>query len=94
MKKALREIAYRIKRNPVLIGAAVLWAFETLGTGDPITWRSAVAVAVGVLVRSKVVPLNEAKIVTSFIEDLTAEMSRAADEAEEPQVKRLGGTWS
>ena len=67
MKKFLSEVRYRITRNPVLIGAAALWGYETLTTGDPLTWRSVVATIVGVVVRSKVVPAKEAAVVVDVL---------------------------
>lgn len=82
MSNFINEVRYRITRNPVLVGAAALWAFEALNTGDPITWRSALAVAVGVLVRSKVVPVSETAEVTDFLRDLTDRIDDAAAEAE------------
>lgn len=95
MKKFLAEVRFRITRNPVLIGAAALWGYETLTTGDPLTWRSVVSTAIGVLVRSKVVPAKEVADVTDFINDLANTIRKDAEAADaETGVKRLGGSWS
>lgn len=48
-----------IRRNPALVGAAALWAYETATAGDVLTWQGAVTIAVGFLVRAKVVPARE-----------------------------------
>lgn len=73
MKKALGEIAYRIKRNPVLVATAALWAENALTAGGPISLRSGAIVAVGFLVRSQVVPANEVVILGDFIKHLVDE---------------------
>lgn len=61
-------ILYRIKRNPALIGAAAVWAFDALNTGDALTWHTAVIVVVGFLVRSQVVPASEVARIGDVIE--------------------------
>lgn len=82
MRKFLSEMRFRITRNPVLIGAAVLWGYETLTTGDAITWRSSLAVAVGVLVRSKVVPAKEVEIITDFLGNILDSLDDDAKKAD------------
>lgn len=73
----LNNIWSRVRRNPALIGAALLWAYETLSTGDALTWQGVITVAVGVAVRSKVVPANE---VFELVDDLLDVTGEAAEE--------------
>lgn len=65
---AVGVIAARIRRNPVLVGTAALWAVETLAASDVLTWQGALTVLTGFLVRSQVVPARE---VVEIVEDAT-----------------------
>ena len=65
----LAEVVRRVKRNPVLIATAVVWGSDTLSTGDPVTWRSALVVGLGVLVRSQVFPASEVIAAAGSLED-------------------------
>jgi hypothetical protein len=69
-----------VRRNPVLVGAAALWGYETLTAGDALTWQGVVTVAVGVLVRAKVVPASE---VVEVIDDIEGAFQEWLDAAED-----------
>jgi len=53
------SIYRRIRRNPVMVGASLVMLLDYLESGDPITWRSAAVLVVGIAVRWKVTPTRE-----------------------------------
>ena len=78
--EGLALVAAKIKRNPVLLGAAVLWAADILSTGDPITWRSAITIGVGVLVRARVMPATEVYEYADEVDAFVTKVLRAAED--------------
>lgn len=81
LRDVVAEVAFRVKRNPVLVGAAAYVAFEGLSTGDPITWHTLVATGIGFLVRSQTVPAHEVHAISDIISAVLGEATEAADEA-------------
>lgn len=79
VRDAAAEVAHRVQRNPVLVGAAALWGYNALTSGHPVTLADVVIVGVGVLVRSQVVPASEVEAIAHSVEGAVENVAKAAE---------------
>lgn len=77
---------FRIRRNPVLVGAAGLWAYEFATTQDALTWQGIVTIVAGFLVRSKTVPANEVWDMSDKLDEVLGDVLGGAHDALEEGI--------
>lgn len=74
----LDEVVYRVKRNPALVGSAAIAAYSSLTAGH-LTASAVVAVIVGFLVRSQVVPANDVDAFVAHVNHVIGDLHAAVN---------------
>lgn len=77
------EVAFRVKRNPALVGSAAVAAYSSLTAGH-LTASAVVAVVVGFLVRSQVVPANDVEAFVTHVNHVIGDLHAAVNAATPP----------